>query len=192
METRGKTTLRGTGAVMKWRRPVTQTLCPPATTAVRSVSAALLSKCSALRREITRLLMTVLITADSCCLLNRGKIFSLWESGREGLHRAAAGRWTFRLQRGFSDRRPSGLRVWQVKMIKCTSDCALLGRSQTHLYCFTTFPFVSCCYSNVSLSKLSPVTAEFLSPHEVKCFYSFSRAHEWFSSSGSGAALFSM
>lgn len=151
----------------------------------RSGSAGLLSKCAAL--------ITALITADICCLLNRGEIFSLWESGREGLHRAAAGRWTFRLQRGFSDRRPSGLRVWQVRMIKRKSDCALLRRSQTHLYLIQEPASLrSPLFSVATVTLACPNWAQWrqrFCHHTKWSFYSFSLGREWFSSSGSGAVL---
>ena len=106
-ETKERITHHGTGAFMSWRRLVIQTLLPLATTDVRHSAAHLSLK--------SKYAVDKQFYFSRCC---RSKILSVGESNREGLHWAAAGRWSFRLQRWFSNRQFFGNRVWQVNIHK--------------------------------------------------------------------------
>lgn len=110
MATKERITHRKTGAFTSWRRRVIQTLFPLATTDVRPICAA-----TRLSFEWKYLLIAKRFRFPRCC---RGKILSVGEPNGEGLHRAAAGRGTSGLQRGFFNRQSFGNRVWQVNMMK--------------------------------------------------------------------------
>lgn len=130
METKEKSTHRGTGAFMNWRRPVIQTPLPLATTDVGpgQTSVALLSLVSVVNKwfYFTR----------GC----RSKILPVGEPDREGLHWAAAGRRTLGLQRGFASRQSLGNRVWQVKQPRSHSrDTRALNTWCWDLWCMCTF-----------------------------------------------------
>lgn len=110
MATKERIIHRKTGAFTSWRRRVIQTLLPRATTDVRPICAA-----THLSFEWKYLLIAKRFRFPRCC---RGKILSVGEPNGEGLHRAAAGRGTSGLQRGFFNRQSFGNRVWQVNMMK--------------------------------------------------------------------------
>lgn len=130
METKEKSTHRGTGAFMNWRRPIIQTPSPPATTDVGpgQSSVALLSLVS---------------VADKWFYFTcgcRSKILPVGEPDREGLHWAAAGCRTLGLQRGFANRQSLGNRVWQVKQpCSHSRDTRALNTRSWDLWCMWTF-----------------------------------------------------